>query len=54
MIREIIKIHYRNDVDAHDIDHVILPSVNNIYDDESDLSEDNALIIKRNSLDSNI
>jgi len=33
MIREIIKIHYENDVDAHDIDHVILPSVNDIYDE---------------------
>jgi len=33
MIKEIIKIHYENDVDAHDFDHVILPSVNDIYDE---------------------
>ena len=35
MIKEIIRIHYKYDVDAHDIDHVILPSVNDIYDESN-------------------
>jgi hypothetical protein len=51
MIKEIIKIHYKYDVDAHDIDHVILPSINDIYD-KSKMLYNNSVVVKRNSFDS--